>query len=90
MDSTSTPRLPLVELIASVRGFYQGRMIEPGEAFMFDPNPRAPGFATKFPQWAAPRGEKAVKQPSRFDEVDIKPADAAKAAERKARSLSGW
>jgi len=63
MEQEKTPpRLPLVALVASVRGFVDGRMIEPGQTFMWDPNSAVPGVKRDFPLWAAPPGQQAVKQ----------------------------
>jgi hypothetical protein len=90
MDDTNDPtseRLPLVELVASVRGLYNGAMVEPGTHFMWDPNTRWPGGRRPLPQWAAPVGQQAAKQPKGFDQVDIRPPAAAKAAAGKARAI---
>lgn len=77
-------RLPRVELVASVRGFYDGRLVEPGQSFMFDPNPRVPGGKVKFPKWAAPKGEQAAKKPPPLDKgFDTRPPAAQAAAKKK-------
>lgn len=82
-------RLPLIEMVASVRGFYRGSLVEPGQSFMFDPNPRVEGGKVKPPKWAAPRGEKAAKQPPPPDKAfDTRPPDAIKAAKQKAKGLA--
>lgn len=89
-DADSGTRLPKVELVAAVRGFYKGVMVEPGKSFMFDPNPRTPGGEVKWPKWAAVRGEKAVKQPVADDKpFDTRPVAAIAAAKRKAGQLGG-
>ena len=88
-ETKASDRLPLVELVASVRGFYNGRLVEPGASFMFDPNPREPGGKVKFPKWAAPKGEKAAKQPVDVKAFDTRPVEAQKAAKRKAGQMSG-
>lgn len=76
----SGPR-DVVELIAARRGFYGGRMLNPGERFTFDRAPRiVGGKAPAIPEWAKPVGE--YKAPGPVDH-DIKPADAQAAVKRK-------
>lgn len=91
MAADKTPdRLPMVELVASVRGFYRGSLVEPGKSFMFDPNPSVPGGKVKFPKWAAPAGKEAEKKPPPVDKgFDTRPIAAVVAAKRKASALSG-
>lgn len=83
-------RLPLVELVASVRGFYAGSMVHPGQAFMFDPNPSVEGGKVKWPKWAAPKGEEAQKKPAVLGAgFDTRPPAAVKAAKAKAGAIGG-
>jgi hypothetical protein len=83
-------RQPAIALVASVRGFYRGAMVHPGQTFMFDPNPGADGKAPPMPKWAAPKGQKAEKQPPADPKaVDTRPIAAIAAAKAKAGQLGG-
>lgn len=83
--------LPLVKLVASVRGFYEGHMVEPGQEFMFDPNSKVlEGPPRKYPKWAAPVGGVAAKKPPPDAKAfDTKPPAAAAAAKIKLGKLTG-
>lgn len=81
-------RLPLVELVAIEHGFYGGRMVAPGTAFLFDPNPL---FGTTTPRarpsWAASAAEAhaALDAKRRLAQrVDTKPIAAQQSVREKA------
>lgn len=87
VDAVESGRLPSVKLIAAVHGFYKGAIVNPGQSFMFDPNPSVPGGKVKFPKWAAPEGEKAAKAKPELKAFDTRPAAAVAAAKMKAGAL---
>ena len=87
MAEKKTEPLPLVKLVAVSRGFYNGRMVEPGTKFEFDPNPRKEGGPVqRLPKWAAEPGKAAPKKPAAMG-YDTKPADAQAAVKAKAGEL---
>ncbi len=82
-------RLPLVKLVAAVHGFYKNSIVNPGETFMFDPNPSVPGAAPrKLPKWAAAPGEKAEKAKPEPKAFDTRPLGAQIAAKVKAGAIA--
>ena len=91
-DPKTPEKLPPVELVATQRGFYRGRMVEPGKTFMFDPNPSVPGGKMKWPKWAkaAPEAQRELaEKAAKAKAFDTKPKDAAVASRGKAAQLVG-
>lgn len=77
----------LIELVAVERGFIDGRMVEPGKAFVL-PALDASGKPRKVPKWAAMKGEYQPK-PAKPVAGDLKPKAAQAAVKTKSAALNG-
>ena len=69
-----------VQLIATERGFYKGRMVEPGKVFAYP-------AGAKVPRWAAPAEVGEVK-PAKPLGGDTKPLDTQAAVKAKAEGTA--
>ena len=77
-----------ITLVAVERGFAMGRLVHPGEKFLFAPVDSA-GKPRKLPKWAAlPDDPKLTKPKPAFD-GDLKPKAAQVAVRRKAGQAAG-
>ena len=76
-----------IQLVAVERGFAMGRMLEPGEKFLFAPL-RDDGTARKLPKWAVRAGDPALAKPKPVA-GDLKPKAAQAAVKVKAGQLAG-
>ena len=72
-----------ITLIAVERGFAMGRLVEPGERFLFAPTDEA-GKVRKLPKWAALPGDPKLSRPKPAPAGDLKPKAAQVAVRRKA------
>jgi hypothetical protein len=82
-DKTVEP----IQLVAVERGFAMGRLVEPGEKFLFNPV-AANGSPRKLPKWAAKPGDPRIGKP-KPTAGDLKPKAAQAAVKQKAGALSG-
>lgn len=69
-----------IKLVAVERGFYAGRMVEPGQKFEFS--------GKKLPKWAVKAEDFKPQKPKRMA-GDLKPADAQAAVKHKTAELTG-
>jgi hypothetical protein len=69
-----------VDLVAVDRGFYRGKLIEPGKKFTF--------YGDKIPKWAAEPGKFVPKKPKALG-ADTRPKEAQLAVKAKAAGLTG-
>lgn len=76
-----------ITLVAVETGFAMGRMVHPGESFLFNPVGRD-GKERKLPKWAALPADAKLKAPKPVG-GDLKPKDAQAAVKAKAGALSG-
>lgn len=76
-----------IQLVAVERGFAMGRMVEPGDKFLFAPL-RDDGTVRKLPKWAAKVGDPVLVKPKKPN-GDLKPKDAQAAVKAKAGQLAG-
>lgn len=90
-------RLEPIELVAVERGFVNGKMVHPGQRFLFDPNPTTEAGEKRkvgkdglrrIPSWAA-RPEDAVKRKAKPVSGDTRPADVVAAVKAKAGAATG-
>jgi hypothetical protein len=72
-------------LVAIERGFLQGRMVEPGQTFQFNPV-GADGKPRKLPKWAAKKGDPVLNKPKPVA-GDLKPKAAQDASKKKRDGL---
>lgn len=75
-----------IALVAMERGFAMGRMVHPGQEFLFNPVAED-GSKRKLPSWAAPKG--TPPKPAPRAAGDLKPKAAQDAVKAKAGQLSG-
>ena len=75
--------------VAVDRGFAMGRLVHPGERFLFAPVD-SNGKPRKLPKWAAlPNDPKLLNKPKPVFDGDLKPKAAQVAVRRKAGQASG-
>jgi len=77
-----------IKLVAVERGFAMGRLVHPGETFLFDPE-GSDGKPRKIPKWAAKPGDARTAPKAPVVEADLKPKATQVAVSKKRAELAG-
>lgn len=78
----------IITLVAVERGFYNGKLVEPGAKIQFN-TASADGKGTRNPpKWAVPEGDPALDKPKPKPVGDLRPVETQKAVEKKQKGLS--
>lgn len=78
----------IITLVAVERGFYNGKLVEPGQEIQFN-TVSADGKTTrKPPKWAKEKGDPALDKPKPKPVGDLRPVETQKAVEKKQKGIS--